>query len=455
MFVPSKLLLWLVALVLAPAGLLLGMAGASWETMLLASLALLLLAVTDAILSLSRLAAVEVTLPEKVRASKGKTLYLALAVKDTAQRCKQLRIGLAFPPEIDTPTPELDLLLTGPGSSAKVQWELLALERGSYQLSRAYVQTPSYFGFWDMRHSLPCNCELRIYPDLSREKNVLAPLFYRRGSIGTHQVRQLGKGREFEQLRAYVPGDNYSDIYWKGTAKRRYPVTMMHQIERTQELHVLIDISRRSARPLEQDISSAHQLGARFAAKTVAERFIQAAMVLALAAEQQSDRCGLMTFSDQVHTTLPAKGGRGQFNLIRDALYTLQPRTVSPDYQELFVQVGNRIRQRSLIIILTDLAEPWLSESFAEAATSAARRHVILVHSLSSKEYQPLFRPQDSITHPDDLYRKLSGHMIWSELTQTTVQLKQQGIHLTSSTQDQLIADAVSSYLKVKKRQLV
>lgn len=45
-----------------------------------------------------------------------------------------------------------------------------------------------------------------MYPDSSRERHLPAPLFFRRGTIGTHQVRQLGKGREFEQLCLYVPG---------------------------------------------------------------------------------------------------------------------------------------------------------------------------------------------------------------------------------------------------------
>ncbi len=129
---------------------------------------------------------------------------------------------------------------------------------------------------------------------------------------------------------------------------------MMYQIERTQEMHVILDISRRSARPLEYS-GTVVRGDARFLPKTQCDRLLQAALVLALAAEQQNDRFGMMVFSDQVHTTLPAGSGRAHYNACRDALYTLEPRVVSPDFEELFINIGNRLRHRSLLIVLTDL----------------------------------------------------------------------------------------------------
>ena len=451
-FVPSKRLLWIVALVIVPAWLVLGMAGAPVELLVLAGVAVVGLAAVDALTSSQQLNGVSVQFPPLVRTSKGKTFDLAGVVVKTGPRLNCLRIGLPLPRHLGVESPEASLTMPADGSAAKPVWKVLALERGSFTLPRCHLETPSRLGLWDMRRTVDCECEVRVYPDLSRERNLLAPLFFRKGATGIHQVRQLGKGREFEQLRSYAPGDSYGDIYWKGTAKRRFPVTMMHQIERTQEMHVILDVSRRSARPLEFQASSN---GDPFAPKTQCERFIQAALVLALAAEQQGDRFGLMTFSDQVHTTLPASTGRSHYNACRDALYTLEPRIVSPDFNELFISIGNRLRHRSLLIVLTDLGEPWLSESFLEATRQAARRHVVLVHVLGSKEFQPLFHRHDSISHADELYHRIAGHMMWSDLQETTRDLKQCGVHLTSSLQETLIANVLSEYLNVKKRQLL
>lgn len=452
-FVPSKRLLWIVALVIVPAWLVLGMAGAPVELLILAGIAVVGLAALDAMTSMRQLDGASVLLPPLVRTSKSKHFDLEAVVTKTGGPVGRLRLGLPLPRQLAVDSPEASFSMPANGGPAKPLWKVQALERGSFNILRCHLETPSRLGLWDMRSAVSCQCEVRVYPDLSRERNLLAPLFFRKGATGIHQVRQLGKGREFEQLRSYAPGDSYNDIYWKGTAKRRLPVTMMHQIERTQEIHVILDISRRSARPLE------HLPGKDekdpFAPRTQCERFIQAALVLALAAEQQGDRFGLVTFSDQVHTTLPASTGRSHYNACRDALYTLEPRIVSPDFNELFVSIGNRLRHRSLLIILTDLGEPWLSESFLEATRQAARRHVVLVHVLGSKEFQPLFHRNDSIDHADELYRRIAGHLMWSDLQETTRDLKQCGVHLTSSLQESLIANVVSEYLNVKKRQLL
>jgi len=58
-----------------------------------------------------------------------------------------------------------------------------------------------------------------------------------------------GKGRDFEKLREYIPGDSLDDIHWKATAKRGHPVTKVFQIERTQEVYVILDASRLSGAP--------------------------------------------------------------------------------------------------------------------------------------------------------------------------------------------------------------
>jgi uncharacterized protein (DUF58 family) len=194
---------------------------------------------------------------------------------------------------------------------------------------------------------------------------------------------------------------------------------------------------------------------AGFVAKTQLERFIQAALVLALAAEQQTDKFGLIIFSDNVHRIIPAGGGRNHYDVIRDALYSLQPRTVSPDYEDVFIHIGNRLRHRALFLFLTDLAEPWLAEQFVEGVSSIARRHVVLTHMIGQPEVAPLFAAGNAPSDDDELYGRLAGQMLWNDLQDTVRLLKQRGVHLTSSSRENLVADVVNEYLRVKKRQLI
>src|SRR6058998_1540889 len=55
------------------------------------------------------------------------------------------------------------------------------------------------------------------------------------------------------------------------------------------------------------------------------ERFVTAALVLGLAAEQQGDLFGLLTFTDKVDNFIRARNGQAHYGLCRDALYTLEP----------------------------------------------------------------------------------------------------------------------------------
>jgi uncharacterized protein (DUF58 family) len=431
----------------------LGLAGVPVGVMLLAAVLLALLVALDAPGAGAGLRDLEIRFPTVLRTSKGRELRLDGVLKNPGLLCKSLRAGLSFPGMLACEKPVLEVRLNREDESNRVAWTANAVERGHHTFTHCYLEGTSRLGLWHGRRTVPCHLEVRVYPDLSHERQVLAPLFFRKGAIGMHQVRQVGKGREFEQLREYAPGDSYDDIYWRGTAKRRFPVTKMFQLERTQEIYVAIDASRRSARRLDTLSDVPTEAGGM--AKTQLERFIQATLVLALAAEQQTDKFGLIVFSDRVHRFIPAGGGRGHYNIIRDVLYTLQPQVVNPDYEEVFIHMGNRLRHRSLVLFLTDLGEPWLSEQFVEGISLVARKHVVLAHMLGQKEISPLFRKGDAITEDEELYGRLAGQLLWDDLQETVRLLRQRGVHLTSSLQENLVADVVNEYLRVKKRQLI
>ena len=99
-------------------------------------------------------------------------------------------------------------------------------------------------GFWAARASQPVRANCAFIPNLFDERKNVAALFLRRGELGAHAHRQAGQGRDFEKLREYVPGDSYDEIHWKASAKRGHPVTKVFQIERTQEVYVIVDASR-------------------------------------------------------------------------------------------------------------------------------------------------------------------------------------------------------------------
>jgi len=412
-------------------------------------------AAIDAAVSRHRLASIRVTLPEVVRLSLGREGRLPLSIENPAIIVRNLRLGLAFPREIISPHVDMRAALPLESCNAVVEWPFKALKQGLYRLKNCHLETYSRWRFWAVRRTEAVQSEIRVYPDLLRVHKKLTGLFMNRG-FGIHAQRQVGKGKEFEQLREYLPGDSYEDIHWKATARRGQPITKVYQLERTQQVYVIIDCSRLSARDSEPVRCLSSQAGSPKDAglATILERFTTAALVMGLAADRQGDVFGLLTYDDRVRKFLPAKNGRAHYDVCRDALYNVHPQSVSPDFSEVFTFIASRIRRRSLLIFLTNLDDPVLAESFTSSIDIISRKHLVLVNMLKPGGAEPLFADPE-VGCVDDIYQKLGGHLVWRRLRETEKTLHRHGIGFHQLQNENLCADLVSEYLTVKRRQML
>jgi uncharacterized protein (DUF58 family) len=326
-----------------------------------------------------------------------------------------------------------------------VTWHCHPDRRGQYALNGAYVERRSPWGLWDVRDHQGDTTEIRVYPNLIPERNRIAAVFLNRAGFGVHAQRQIGKGREFEQLREYIPGDSYEDIHWKATARRGIPITKTYQIERTQEVYVIVDASRLSAR-------SVPGSGPAGTPEAQLEHSLSAALLLGVVAERQGDFFGLVTFSSRVHGFIRASKGPGHFNRCREALYTLQPERVNPDFEELCTFIRLRLRRRALLIFLTNLDDPVLAESFSRNLELLANRHLVMVNMITPQHVRPILSggPVQSV---GEIYQQFGGHLQWQKLRETQRNLHRHGVDMHLADHESLCADMVSQYVNVKQRQ--
>lgn len=465
----ARLLFWFAVIVLPFAAL-----GAVYPAAFLFSVVLiaglLALALLDAALAFGRLAGISVELPEVMRASKDRPLIIPISVRNERQQRLRVRFGLALPRELQAALEDAQVILPEGAECSRIEWSCQPAKRGNYRIKRAFLETESRLGFWAVRTSVPVQGEVRVYPNLLAERNKLAALFLNRGAFGLHAQRQIGKGRDFEKLREYVPGDGFDEIHWKATARRGHPVTKVFQIERTQEVYVVIDASRLSART--QSVVSGRwsvKGGSTSApatadhgrlttdpskAETTLERFLTAALILGQAAEQQGDLFGLITFTDQAQTFLRAKNGKAHYSACRDAIYTLEPQNITPDFDEISAFIRTRLRRRALLIFLTSLDDPVLAESFVRNMSLLAGQHLVLVNMIQPPDAAPLFTRPD-VEGMDDLYRHLGGHLQWHSLREMEKVLQRRGVRFSLLENERLATELVSQYVGVKRRQLL
>jgi len=268
-------------------------------------------------------------------------------------------------------------------------------------------------------------------------------LFLNREGAGIHSQPQLGRGRDFEKLREYIPGDGFDEIHWKATAKRCRPITKVFQVERTQEVYVVLDASRLSTREIEEP-------GGRVV--TQFERFVNSALVLGQAAERQSDLYGVLAFSDKIQRFVRASAGKAHYSACRDALYALEPQVVNPDFDEVCAFIRTRLRRRALLLFMTNLDDPALAESFVRSIELIARQHLVLVSMPTPSGVGPVFSgPEPETT--DALYERLGGHLQWYTLREVQQVLRHRGVAFELLTNERMSAQLVTRYLNVKQRQ--
>ena len=459
MIVPrNRLLLW-TALIVLPFALL----GAIEPAALGVSAALVagfvLMAAADAIGARRGLRGIGVELPPVARMSKDRAARLELRLRNASQCLRQLRVGLALPDEIVSEEEALTVALPEGTEWSHFSWPCTPRKRGSYPLGAVYLESNSPLGFWAGRKQVAVTSEIRVYPNLLTERKNLAALFLNRGTSGIHAQRQIGKGRDFEKLREYVPGDSFDEVHWKATARRGHPITKVFQVERTQEVYVVIDASRLTAREaagskLQVSSSLPGLPGNKLLPESTLERFVTAALTLGLAAEKQGDHFGLITFSDTVGRFVRAKNGKAHYSACRDALYTLQPRIVSPDFDELCTFIRLRLRRRALLVFLTALDDPLLADSFVRNLDLIRGQHLVMVNMLQPPGAVPVFT-NPNVTTIDELYQHLGGHLQWHRLRELGKVLQRRGVKFATLENERLSADVVSQYLGVKQRQLL
>jgi len=189
---------------------------------------------------------------------------------------------------------------------------------------------------------------------------------------------------------------------WKATARRRYPIVRDFEVEQSQEIYIILDASRLSTRPFysnngqnsdQKDIQFEmnHPNELPVSAKTIFEHYIIGALAMAMAADRAADRYGLLIFGSKPETFLKAGRGKSHYNTCMEALYNYMPQTVSPDFEDVFAFIGSNIRKRALLVFLTCLDDPLLSENFVNTMSAVSRKHVIMVNMIRPKGAYSLF----------------------------------------------------------------
>ncbi len=160
---------------------------------------------------------------------------------------------------------------------------------------------------------------------------------------GEYQSAFKGRGMEFSEVRSYNYGDDIRQIDWNVTARTGDPYIKIFEEEREQTLMLCVDISPSGS------------FGSQ--SQTKMDLAIEICAVLAFSAIKNSDKVGLVLFSDHIEKVVPPKKGRTHvLRLIRE-LYTTRPTGSGTDIGGALSYVNRLLDRRAIVILASDFQD--------------------------------------------------------------------------------------------------
>ena len=187
-----------------------------------------------------------------------------------------------------------------------------------------------------------------------------------------------GRGMDFDEVREYMPGDEVRSIDWNVTARAGRPFVKKFTEERELTILLMVDVSASG------NFGSGPQSKRQMAAEL--------ASVLAFSAIRNSDKVGLVLFSDQIEQYIPPKKGRQHvLRVIREILF-FEPHSRGTDIVRALDFANQVTHRRAIMFLVSDFELPNQDQAMANlrrAVRLASRRHDVValhVHDLREAE---------------------------------------------------------------------
>jgi uncharacterized protein (DUF58 family) len=184
---------------------------------------------------------------------------------------------------------------------------------------------------------------------------------------GGHLSRFRGRGMEFDESRAYQPGDDVRNMDWRVTARAGKPHVKLYREERERPVWLLVDLG------------PSMRFGTRTAFKSVVAA--RAAALLGWAATDDGDRVGGLVYDEtRQFEQRPNPRGAGLLPLLK-ALSQRPLPSAKNGYGALSdaaTHLARLVRPGSLVFLLSDFLE-LSSAATAWLAALSASNEVVLV----------------------------------------------------------------------------
>jgi uncharacterized protein (DUF58 family) len=149
---------------------------------------------------------------------------------------------------------------------------------------------------------------------------------------------------------------------------------------------------------------------------------------------------------------MPPTRGAAVMRTVLESLSTVEVRQVETDYWQVVGQVMDRLKRRSLLVMMTDVLDSSSSSGLLINLSRAASRHLVLcvvlteprIANIAQSEPQTL---QDAYVKAAAAHSKLQRHLALETM-------RSRGIMVLETSPDQLTIQLIRRYLEVRRANL-
>lgn len=257
--------------------------------------------------------------------------------------------------------------------------------------------------------------------------------------VGSKVDQSIGEGTEFDALRDFQAGMDRRTVDWKQSARHRKLIAKEFRTERNHNIIFALDTGRTMCEP----IGIAPRI----------DRAIEAALFTALACLRGGDKAGFFAFDARPRLFTGALGGRSAYKTLQQCAGEIDYCAEETNYVLGLTSLSGELKRRSLIIVFTEFADHTAAQMMIEALGRLLKRHLVIYVAFDDEELEAFqcAAPQNA----EDVCRAVVAASISSERELVLAKLKAMGAHIVVGAAREIGPNIISTYLDLKKRDLL
>jgi uncharacterized protein (DUF58 family) len=362
----------------------------------------------------------------------GETGSVALIVENLGTRRLRAHVRDAWPPSAGA-TPRSVSLSVPPGERRRVDTRLLPTRRGDRRAVSVTIRSygPLRLGARQLARRAPWT--VRVLPAFPSRRHLPAKLARLRELTGQHVALIRGQGTEFDSLREYVDGDDVRSIDWRATARRSDVVVRTWRPERDRRIYLVLDTGRTAA--------------GRVGDIPRLDCSMDAALLLGALASRAGDRVDLLAYDRRVRARVEGSTRTGLLTAMVRAMAPLEPELIEADAAGMVSTLLARVRQRCLVVLLTDLNTTAMEEGLLPLLPQLTAKHLVMIAAVSDPRVSEMATARGDAAA---VYDAAAAERARADRRRVTAELRKYGVEVVDAPPEDIAPALADAYLSLK-----